>query len=299
MKAHPASTPEVIQLGPAQMGLGPEPLDAAWFDRPQIEAALEGRRPVRVFVDRLPEPRSVLLCDPYDYYVAGDPEAGGLRRFIADAPAEAGAFGEVYGFCPVGEPWKQAMLHDYGERLERIGRRQFHYTATSAPRYDPPAGYRLVRIDAGLAQRVDQELNEHIGAVWGGYEPFAAAGLGCCLLAGEAIASAAYPAAVSSRWADANVATAEAFRRRGLARAVCCAYVGECVRRGLKVAWDTDEPNVASAELAQRLGFVEQQAFSELASPGRRPLALSPGLWAWDAAPRPDWPGARRWQRFT
>jgi RimJ/RimL family protein N-acetyltransferase len=270
---------------------------AAWFDRPQIEAAFEGRQPARLFVDRLPVPTAALLRHGYEYYVVGSAEAISLRRFIAEAPAEADVFADFYGYAPAGVEWEQAIQVDYGGRLERIGRRQFHYRAATAPAYALPPGYTLCRVDVEMAERLDTELNEHVTATWASYAGFAATGLGYCVMAGEEPASAAFPASVSARWADVSVITALPFRRQGLAQAACAAYIEQALALGLILVWDTDDVNVPSGELALKLGFMEKAPFCELAMPDRQPLPLSRGRWWRDDRPVPGWLGAKCWQR--
>jgi hypothetical protein len=287
----------VCELNPEHFGIAEGILSTAWFDRAQIEAAFEGRQPARLFVDRLPEPTAALLCHGYEYYVAGSVDAMRLRRFMAEAPAEAGVFAGFYGYAPAGEAWERAIQADYGGRLERVGRRQFHYRADTAPPCALPPGYVLCRVDAALAERVDIELNEHIIKSWGSYTAFATVGLGYCVMAGDELASAAFPASVSARWADVSVVTATPFRRQGLAQAACVAYMDQGLAQGLTIVWDTDDVNLPSGELALKLGFVEQAPFCELAMPERQPLLLSSGRWSRDNRPILGWPGATRWQR--
>src|SRR5579871_5294701 len=132
-----------------------------WFDRAFIDAVFEGSQNGRIFVDNPQAPTAALLCRTYEYYVAGATHPA-LRRFIHEAPAEAGVFAELYGYCPLSDEWERALLADQGERLRVIPRRGFRYQGTLAEvrsrRTPLPAVASLARIDRALATRLDAEL---------------------------------------------------------------------------------------------------------------------------------------------
>jgi hypothetical protein len=274
----------------------------AGFDRALIESVFEGRQDGRLFIDDPDRPRAALLCRTYDWYIAGDHTAEGLRRFIADAPAEAGVFQTLYGLVPVQQAWVDALVGDSGGRLEVIPRRAFTFSNTSGALQGrveavPPSDVILKPIDGDLAEQIDNELDEHIGLLWGGYEPFARAGFGYCAIVDGRAASAAYAAAVSARYANISVGTHEPLRRRGLARLVCSAFVAQCLARRLICEWDSDASNLASAALAQRLGLHEGPGFTELALPGRAKPVTSHGAWA-RCGPRADRLPVILWKRL-
>ncbi|WP_047864609.1 GNAT family N-acetyltransferase [Rubrobacter aplysinae] len=65
-----------------------------------------------------------------------------------------------------------------------------------------------------------------------------------------------YAAARTETLWDVSIATAEGFRRLGLATACVSYMVGIMEREGLIPVWGAEEPNAASLALAARLGFV-------------------------------------------
>jgi hypothetical protein len=281
----------VYEIGSSLRGESAPLFSGAGFDRALIDSVFEGRQDGRLFVDEPHHPRAALLCRTYDWYIAGDHTAEGLRRFIADAPAEAGVFQTLYGLVPVQRGWVGALVEDFGGRLEIIPRRAFapHKTPGARPvlaRVAAPPAAVVARIDRDLAEQIDHELGEHIGLLWGGYDPFAHGGFGFCAIVDGRPASAAYAAAVSAGYANVSVGTRESLRRRGLAMLVCSAFLAECAARGLICEWDSDASNLASAGLAQRLGLREGPGFTELALPGRAKPATSRGLWSPCAPPQ-------------
>ncbi len=274
--------------------------DQASFDRALIDSFFEGRQGGRLFVDDAGRPRAALMCRAYDWYLAGDPAATALRRFVAEAPAEAAVFQTLYGCVPVQEAWIQRLMGDSPGIWEIIPRRGFRFVrgrvGSRALQPGAPAGATVCVIDRRLAERVDAELGEHIGLLWEGYERFQRNGFGFCVLLDERPVSAAYAVSVSARYANLAVSTAEPFRRRGFAAMVCSACLAYCLDRGLTAEWDSDASNMASIALATSLGFQEGPPFSELSPPGRAKLRLSSGLWT-PAPPPSGSPAAVAWLR--
>jgi len=179
----------VYELSTTQFDVAAALFAGVAFDRAPIEAVFEGRQEGRFFVDDAEHPRAALLCRTYDWYVAGDHRAAGLRRFIADAPAEAGLFETFYGLVPAQPPWVAELVADSGGRLKIIPRRGFtHGDGTDASdavaRLGGPRDAVVTLIDRDLAERIDHEMGEHIGRLWGGYHRFASGGFGYCAIVG-------------------------------------------------------------------------------------------------------------------
>jgi RimJ/RimL family protein N-acetyltransferase len=270
-----------------------------WFDQSQIYAVFEGTQPGRIFADDVTSPTAALMCRTYEFYVAGSADASELRRFIAEAPAEAGVFHELYGYCPVGKTWEKALLEDHDHLFEVIDRRSFRFPNDGKDRLKGwrdslPAGVEVQAVNGELAERIDQEMHEMIGFFWGGYENFDKHGFGYCATVDGQFASVVYAIAVGADQANISIETAAPYRRRGLAVLVSQAYIEHCIERGIVATWDCDAQNVASYDLARKLGFVEYEPFSELAVPGRGKLELSHALWEKEAG---GWEGLARFSR--
>lgn len=273
----------MYELPPHRLPSAAPVFASAWFDRAQIHAVFEGRQDGRVFVDDATRPTAALLCRTYDYYVAGNSE-GPLRRFIAEAPAEPGVFQDLYGYCPIGEGWRDALLNLGSMPFDLIGRRTFRYERPPGPWPvewcdSLPAGTRIVPIDDELARRIDREMSQFIGRLWGGYERFATDGFGYCAFVDGAPVSVAYTAAVGAGEANIDVETVEPFWRRGLSAVTSAAYIDRCQALGLVATWDSDAGNAASLATARKLGFTEDRPFWEVAPRRRRRVPLTSGVW--------------------
>jgi RimJ/RimL family protein N-acetyltransferase len=275
----PSST--VYELLPETSGVA-EPLYAsATFDKAYGDAFFEGVQPGRLFVDDPVRPTSAMLARTYEYFLAGEP-APALRRFLIDAPAEPGVFQRFYGYVSHTESWRRTVLTDHGGSLEIIGRRSFRLESLPAEiqgwRNRVPAEFEIVPIGLANAEQVDREAHELIGLFWSGYERYARSGFGFCAMTGGQAVGACYAAAVSMSEANLSIAVEPDYRRLGLAFALAAACIEEGLARGGAVTWDCDLPNVASGNLAKKLGFIEGAPFEEHAFPGRATPAAS-GSW--------------------
>ncbi len=255
--------------------------DEAWFDEPYMDSVLAGSQGGRIFVDQPDAPIAALMCRTYEYYIAGMVDTP-LRQFIKDAPSEPGVFQKLYGYAPIGDAWEKAILEDYAGALIRIPRHNFRWPSNgdvSGWRERLPAGARVVRIDQQLAERIDQEWHETIGLFWDGYDNYVREAFGFCLMIGQELASMASTDGISGAIVNIGVRTAEPFRKQGLAKLVCQAFIEHALEQGLTPTWDTDGMNEPSKALARSLGFVEGRMFSQLSTPGYIPIQLSEGLW--------------------
>jgi RimJ/RimL family protein N-acetyltransferase len=95
------------------------------------------------------------------------------------------------------------------------------------------------------------------------------------LVCGEEIASLCYSGFVAGDTHAIDVETEASHRRKGYARAVATAFIAECVERHLQPHWDCMAENVASARLAEKLGFSKNHAYTLYSFPlGRETTPL-------------------------
>lgn len=260
---------------------------SAPFDQPCYDSVFEGKQDARIFVDDAAAPTGALMFRSYEYYPAGA-AAASLRQFVIDAPDEADdIFKDFYGYTPITDAWKNALLADLP--LEVIGRCNFQWQP-GTPVYDwrsrMPENGRMMRVDRALAERLDRECYPvpFILWDWGSYEAYVEHGFGFALLIGDEIASSITATIVSDRYALVNVATEPGFRLRGFATLVGARFVEECLARGLLPVWDTDDTNLGSMATARRLNFIESTPFVELALPNRAKPERSRGVWSPESA---------------
>ncbi len=267
------------------------------FDQPCYNSVFEGVQQARIFVNDPDAPTTALICRSYEYYPAGAVDPA-LRQFMRDAPEEADVFASFYGYVPLNDGWKAALLAE--SPLEVIGRLNFQWEL-GAPLLDwrarLPADGRIAPVDRAMAERLDREIYPvpFVKYDWGSYDAYEAHGFGFALLIGDSIASTITAITVSQRHALINVATEPPYRKRGLAMLVGARFIEACLERGLLPVWDCDDFNLGSAATARRLGFSEQTPFVELALPDRATPDRSRGVWS----PEPRADGVIVWRRTS
>ena len=231
-------------------------------------AAIEGTAAGRIWVDDATHPRMALLWDEaHELFFAGDlpaPElAQALRRLLV---------GEVYSV--VGERWP-FVVHYWpltwetsldlilaGRSWAQASRRLYRFVgATSHRPPEIPAGLEMQRVEASFLARKDlggrAPLDEWLSECWRSAEEFLRHGVAYCLLHGPAIVSWCGVEYVNGRRCGLGVETEEQQRNKGYATLVAAACVRECLARGLLVHWDCWVSNLASARVAEKLGFGE------------------------------------------
>jgi RimJ/RimL family protein N-acetyltransferase len=188
-------------------------------------------------------------------------------------------FQHLYSYAPISEAWAQALIED--TPLMIIQRRNYQWqTGRPAPEIQPPAGSSVKRIDRALAEQADRELPlPFLSMFWGTHEALLENGFAYCALQGDAVASVVYAIAMSSSGVVIGIDTVEKFQRRGYGAAASAAFIREALERGLQPIWDTDDENVRSWKLAEKLGFVQHEPFEELRPPEWK-LVMSRGVWS-------------------
>ena len=122
-----------------------------------------------------------------------------------------------------------------------------------------PSGFGLERIDEMLARKLQEGLDPWAVNIWNGPAGFVQDSVGFCAVREGRIASACTAAFIGDGSAEVSIVTDEEFRRQGLGRAACRALIRHCLAHSLLPDWSCSSDNLASAALAENLGFIRQQ----------------------------------------
>lgn len=88
--------------------------------------------------------------------------------------------------------------------------------------------------------------------------------MGLCLMQGDEIIVEAYVSSFGDRTAEIGAVTREAYRGRGYASIACAYLIEACEQRGYQPYWSCDADNLASIQVARKLGFRHEQAYQIL-----------------------------------
>jgi RimJ/RimL family protein N-acetyltransferase len=244
---------------------------------PEAQAVIQGNNPGWVFVDDLDAPRTALVWAQgiEGFYLAGDTDNTGFLEALDDyvdhvlkprLHSLGGTWFEVSG----GGNWDPVIESTFEKRnLESSP--QWVYTLPpiehgAAIKPETVADCRLLRLDRRLlldfSAGNEEFLHARLALSWGTGDAFLKAGLGYVLVCGQEIASLCCSAFVSGDTHALHVETRASHRRKGYAEAAARAFIAACMERQVHPYWDCMAENVASARLAEKLGFARSHTYT-------------------------------------
>ncbi len=125
-----------------------------------------------------------------------------------------------------------------------------------------PCRFEIRPIDRDLLERC--EWRSEMEFYGGSLDNFLANDIGLCLMRGDEILVEAYASSLGEAQAEIGVITREAHRGHGYAPIACAYLIEACARRGYQAYWSCDADNPASARVARKLGFRQEQAYQIL-----------------------------------
>jgi GNAT superfamily N-acetyltransferase len=241
------------------------PDEPAWVDLRGI--LLSGR--CAVFAGE--DPRLGFVARSWDFpfaAVAGRPDAGTVRRAVADAEQSGiiDAWAEWHVLVPPdAAPGVAAALPGWARREVVLHRLAGALPASS----QPPAGSEVRLFPEGSAaggvdlSHLPGELAQEMGLDYVASRPLAAASVD-----GRAVAFCYAPFVTETLW-DVAVDTLAPYRRRGLAAACFKALAAHLAVGGRRPVWGAMAANVPSMRLAARLGFTPAAPLASFVRPKR------------------------------
>jgi GNAT superfamily N-acetyltransferase len=224
-------------------------------------AVLEGRQPGHVFADDTSAPQSALVVH------AGQPSLlcgkansdGGI--FLQQVAARFPGRGTPL-FWTASDDWHRVLVALPSTLLRRI---VFFYPPSSGDpirEHSLPNDVEIRRIDEALLEAPGSTLKLGSVSLWGGPAGFIRNSFGFCALHQGQVGSFCAAAFIGGGAAEIDISTAAEFRRMGLAAAAGDAFLRYCREQDLRPNWSCRSDNLASAALAEKLGFVRQQEIS-------------------------------------
>jgi len=230
-----------------------------------VFSVLEGKSPGEIFVDNVASPKAALLYvkDAF-FYIVGDENIEEFCREIPDILFEELIpkldEKEMILFTS-SDAWQKKLMDILGKfEIIIIQRLFFQFDADSFSTQDEwekeiPDGFRIRPIDNDVIN--NEPSLERVLEVGSGR-------FGVCMMHGEKIACHCSSVFVGHGEAEVDIFTNDEYRGKGLARLTACAFIDECLRRGLIPSWACWPEREASHALALKLGFEELPAVPAL-----------------------------------
>jgi GNAT superfamily N-acetyltransferase len=230
--------------------------------RAAVFTVLERNQAGRVWVDQAVNPTAAVMISDFCYLTSRFGTSDLQADVVSWLQAEVLHRREYTPVFCLSKPWEAALrsiLPAYGVQL--YVRSMFGFDAR---RYREASAGWQERIPTGFAlQRTDAQTALDVGGIpqmWGSVENFLERGFGFCMLDEAqpdphlAFAASVQTVFVGDRHAETGVETREPYRRKGLATALCCAYIDHCLETGIYPEWGCGD-NEPSERLAYKLGY--------------------------------------------
>lgn len=220
-------------------------------------AVLDGSIRGRIWTDDLVHPTwgAVQEVAFNTLFLGGQPNVALVRLLVATQRQDAGValalwphhvYNELLPPAPDFDGWALGFTH-------------------CAPAADPvpelavPAGCALRPVDATWFLRC--RYRHHYLANFGNAARALARGFGFCVVQGQELLSEAFAADSALGMVEIGTITGEPQRGRGLATLCCAKLIRECETRGYRTYWNCAKDNLASANLARKLGYQTEKAY--------------------------------------
>ena len=235
-----------------------------------VRAVLEGEVTGRVWVDQLPEPRVAHAMHPYGMsFIWGECDDERIPS-LADHVL-LGAYRKHDEWLQIAPsmshlPWNELLnavpgndgQAPGGQRVQRYERVNFQFEPerffARNPEAPPlPAGWRLRPMTADEFDLPDVSVSPR--AFWHNATQFLARGGGWCADINGEIGTIVFTSFRTHGSLEIGVETRGEHRGKGLAHAAAATFLKELVDKKVQPVWSCRRENVASYELAIRLGF--------------------------------------------
>jgi len=234
--------------------------------RAAVFTVLEGNQIGRVWVDQVANPRSAVMSSDF-CYLTSTPDASDFQadtaKWLGDEVLNRQEYTPLFYFSRPWEAALQTILPAYGVQRYVLSKFDFdvqrYRELQTGWQKRVPTGFALQRTNAQSALEVGG-----IPHIWGSVDNFLEHGFGFCMLDESqsdehlAFAGSVQTVFVGDCHAETGVETREPYRRKGLATALCCAYIDLCLQSGIYPEWGCGVDNEPSERLAYKLGYTNK-----------------------------------------
>lgn len=237
---------------------------------PEVLSLAERNNPGRIFADNPGRPGTALVWSRgiEGFYLVGDKDNAGFLRelnpYIDEVirPRVQKLSLDWFEVCGNREAWEPVIETVFaGRRLSSsfqgiytLDPQLYEFSSQSAQ-----VGCEVTKMDRDVLVefrlRNSELVLSKVKRFWDSVGMFLDKGLGFVLVCQEEAASICFSACLAGNTRTIDVETVEKYRRRGFAETVAREFVKECIQRGLRPHWECKQENVASAALAEKLGF--------------------------------------------
>lgn len=241
-----------------------------------IESIFNGKNEARLYVDNIEQPKSVFILNSWAYYyLAGDANNDQfntslvkfLERDFFPSCISSGS-NTRFAFYPDSDQWSQKTEALFSNlNLRKSGKTYFTF---NEKRFDSnwrdqiPEGFDVRKVSQAVIDSIpnNQEFVDYIKFPWTTVEQYLKKGLGYCAFGEGEFSTICISVFASENEREVGIKTFPGFQRKGLAYVTACAYIEDCLKSGLTPVWSCFSDNVASINLAKKLGYTVEASHS-------------------------------------
>ncbi len=241
-------------------------------------ALLRGAIGGRVLVDDEQNPHAALLIAGHRYLLAGDPGTAEFHRDLLGYfketifPHEAAA-GEEGFLLYFADGWERAIeekifaKHKVGKHPRQYYEFRSRMALAADWRAMMPEGFELAEVNRALLERSEikglDALREEMCSERPTVEDFLANSFGYSLLHQKALITWCLSEYNTDDRCEVGIATAEGYRKRGLATLSGAAFVERALAEGYnRIGWHCWAQNMGSVNTALKIGFEKVKDYS-------------------------------------
>lgn len=233
---------------------------------PMIQSVIRGKLEGRIFADEKTMPQSVIVVTNFNWmYVMGNQESEFFKAKFCDfIYSELVDKGEQFAWFGLSRYWQEKLTDMFGENVKSFPRVKYEFNENKyrmqADQYSIPEGYYVKPIDGALINKAVQFF-DGIKMFWRTEENFLLNSFGFCTVHNDEIVSICQALAITEDACEIDVFTDRKYRGHELAYYACSAFIGHCLKLGLKPYWETVRANTSSCRLAEKLSFFEIEEY--------------------------------------
>ncbi|WP_413404659.1 GNAT family N-acetyltransferase [Paenibacillus amylolyticus] len=227
-----------------------------------VRSVIDHTQQGRVFVNEERSPTSVLITSNGGFYgLAGDEED---ELFIADVVQFMNEESNHPGFFALGvftTAWANKIDSYHIRHGKKITRTYYSFNPKkflklySGQDTIVQKPFEYLPLNAVIAQEYRQKFYPYYQLVWSSTEQFVEHGIGHFIKKNDQLVSVCTSPYVGGGYAEIDIITIEEFKRQGLASQLGILFIKDCLVKNLIPNWSCHSDNLASNELATKLGF--------------------------------------------
>lgn len=237
----------------------------------EVGALISGKGAARIYVDSTEKPSVALLWTEDGSFLIGDTSnetfSATFNDFIDDQlKGDLKSMDVTWmEICSVSQEWSDRMAQLFSHRDCEVTK-QYVFRCIDRKKYNEgmtlPKGLELVeisrRLDNGLlVQLKEQSFMEK----WHGLDDFCDNSYGVILHNSKEILSWCVAGYFDGYHAVIDIETATEHRKKNYGTLIGNHFIVECLKKGYDPYWDCMEANVASRNLANKLGLVHDHTY--------------------------------------